>query len=174
MKTHKTASSTIMNMLFRFGESNNLTFALPAYNASQFFYPFYFNAAYVEGYFRRTFLKFDIMCHHMRFQLGELDVFLQAQPVLRIDTFSPRSQRCDLSRHLTVPNRMTSRTSIASNGTVQIATTQVAAIMKKVPALLFYDFIATCKDFCKTKSQAAIKSEVQIVLKQHNFKATLV
>lgn len=73
MKTHKTASSTIMNMLFRFGESNNLTFALPAYNASQFFYPFYFNAAYVEGYFRRTFLKFDIMCHHMRFQLGEVE-----------------------------------------------------------------------------------------------------
>ena len=28
-KTHKTASSTIQNMLFRFGEKRNLNFALP-------------------------------------------------------------------------------------------------------------------------------------------------
>ncbi|KAM5165102.1 uncharacterized protein ACMZJ9_007526 [Mantella aurantiaca] len=76
MKTHKTASSTIMNILFRFGESNNLSFALPSYNASQFFYPFYFNAAFVENFvqnFRRTTHKFDIMCHHMRFHLQEVE-----------------------------------------------------------------------------------------------------
>ena len=28
-KTHKTASSTVQNMLFRFGEKYNLNFALP-------------------------------------------------------------------------------------------------------------------------------------------------
>ncbi|XP_072266201.1 galactose-3-O-sulfotransferase 2-like [Pyxicephalus adspersus] len=81
LKTHKTASSTIMNILFRFGESNNLTFALPSYNATQFFYPLYFNAAFVAQYFSQVIRKFDIMCHHMRFHLG------QVEKVMPKDTF---------------------------------------------------------------------------------------
>ncbi|KAM9316428.1 galactose-3-O-sulfotransferase 2-like [Gastrophryne carolinensis] len=73
LKTHKTASSTIMNILFRFGESHNLTFALPSNNAPQFMYPLYFNAAFVEGFITKTIPNFDIMCHHMRFHLGEVE-----------------------------------------------------------------------------------------------------
>ncbi|XP_018415854.1 PREDICTED: galactose-3-O-sulfotransferase 2-like [Nanorana parkeri] len=73
LKTHKTGSSTIMNILFRFGESHNLTFALPTYDAAQFFYPLYFNAAFVEDYIRKAIHHFDIMCHHMRFHLGEVE-----------------------------------------------------------------------------------------------------
>ncbi|XP_063775599.1 galactose-3-O-sulfotransferase 2-like [Pseudophryne corroboree] len=81
LKTHKTASSTIMNILFRFGESQNLTFALPAYNMSQFLYPSYFNAYFVEGFTRNTHHHYDIMCHHMRFLRPEVE------KVMSNDTF---------------------------------------------------------------------------------------
>ncbi|XP_069624215.1 galactose-3-O-sulfotransferase 2-like [Ranitomeya imitator] len=73
LKTHKTASSTIMNILFRFGESHNLTFALPANYQPQLFYPYYFTAYFVEGYTTKTRPKYDIMCHHMRFHLTEVE-----------------------------------------------------------------------------------------------------
>ena len=35
LKTHKTASSTLQNVLLRFGEKRNLTFALPKNGNSQ-------------------------------------------------------------------------------------------------------------------------------------------
>ncbi|MEE6519423.1 hypothetical protein FKM82_031249 [Ascaphus truei] len=81
LKTHKTASSTIMNMLFRFGESRNLTFAFPSRGASQFFYPSYFSAPFVGGFFPNTSGTFHIMCHHMRFLLTEVE------KVMPSDTF---------------------------------------------------------------------------------------
>ncbi|KAH0623951.1 hypothetical protein JD844_007178 [Phrynosoma platyrhinos] len=67
LKVHKSASSTVMNILFRFGETHNLTFALPINGASQLFYPHYFTAAAVEGFVPSKDSQFDIMCHHMRF-----------------------------------------------------------------------------------------------------------
>nr|XP_060622782.1 galactose-3-O-sulfotransferase 2-like [Anolis sagrei ordinatus] len=67
LKVHKSASSTVMNILFRFGETHNLTFALPVNGASQLYYPLYFTAAAVEGYVPGKDSQFDIMCHHMRF-----------------------------------------------------------------------------------------------------------
>ncbi|XP_069830042.1 galactose-3-O-sulfotransferase 2-like [Dendropsophus ebraccatus] len=73
LKTHKTGSSTIMNMLFRFGESRNLMFALPTNNFSQFFYPYHFRAYFVEGFVTRIRPSYDIMCHHMRFHLTEVE-----------------------------------------------------------------------------------------------------
>ncbi|XP_044146942.1 galactose-3-O-sulfotransferase 2-like [Bufo gargarizans] len=73
LKTHKTASSTIVNILFRFGESHNLTFALPILNYPQFFYPYYFMGYFVEGFITRIRPNYDIMCHHMRFQLTEVE-----------------------------------------------------------------------------------------------------
>ena len=36
LKTHKTASSTVQNMLFRFGEKQNLNFALPKDNGYRY------------------------------------------------------------------------------------------------------------------------------------------
>ncbi|KAM4771180.1 galactose-3-O-sulfotransferase 2-like [Rhinophrynus dorsalis] len=62
-----------MNMLFRFGESYNLTFAFPAKDNTQFFYPGVFHSSYVEGYLKKGYESFDIMCHHMRFQLSEVE-----------------------------------------------------------------------------------------------------
>ncbi|XP_056419080.1 galactose-3-O-sulfotransferase 2-like isoform X2 [Hyla sarda] len=73
LKTHKTASSTIMNILFRFGESHNLTFALPSNNRTQFFYSNYFKTYFVEGFKTKIQPKYDIMCHHMRFDLTEVE-----------------------------------------------------------------------------------------------------
>ncbi|KAM9035631.1 galactose-3-O-sulfotransferase 2-like isoform X2 [Sarcophilus harrisii] len=81
LKVHKSASSTIMNILFRFGEQRNLTFALPINQNSQLFYPSYFVAEVVEGFTGETSPSFDIMCHHLRFLQTEV------QRVMPNDTF---------------------------------------------------------------------------------------
>lgn len=72
LKTHKTASSTILNILYRFGESRNLTFALPLKKHSQLFYPFPFASYFVEGFSSRSIREFHIMCNHMRFRKSEV------------------------------------------------------------------------------------------------------
>ncbi|OQR75552.1 galactosylceramide sulfotransferase-like, partial [Tropilaelaps mercedesae] len=43
MKTHKCASSSLQNVLFRYGDKHNLTIALPLTNANYFGHPGYFN-----------------------------------------------------------------------------------------------------------------------------------
>ncbi|XP_051814318.1 galactose-3-O-sulfotransferase 2 [Acanthochromis polyacanthus] len=72
LKTHKTASSTILNILYRYGESRNLTFALPQNKHSQLFYPFFFASHFVEGVSTRSVREFHIMCNHMRFRKSEV------------------------------------------------------------------------------------------------------
>ncbi|RXM31466.1 hypothetical protein EOD39_6970 [Acipenser ruthenus] len=72
LKTHKTASSTILNILYRFGDARNLTFALPRGKHNQLFYPFYFTAFSVEGFRSKTIKEYDIMCNHMRFHISEV------------------------------------------------------------------------------------------------------
>uniref|UniRef100_A0A7M4ERA1 Galactose-3-O-sulfotransferase 2 n=1 Tax=Crocodylus porosus TaxID=8502 RepID=A0A7M4ERA1_CROPO len=67
LKVHKSASSTVMNILFRFGETRNLTFAFPFNGASQLFYPHFFAAEFVEGFVAGQASQFNILCHHMRF-----------------------------------------------------------------------------------------------------------
>ncbi|KAB5550106.1 hypothetical protein PHYPO_G00049880 [Pangasianodon hypophthalmus] len=81
LKTHKTASSTILNILYRYGDTNNLTFALPVYMHSQLFYPRYFMSHFVEGMKSRRGTEFHIMCNHMRFQGSEV------RKVMPLDTF---------------------------------------------------------------------------------------
>ncbi|XP_070826931.1 galactose-3-O-sulfotransferase 2 [Chaetodon trifascialis] len=72
LKTHKTASSTILNILYRYGESRNLTFALPLNKHSQLFYPLFFASHFVEGFSSRSVREFHIMCNHMRFRKSEV------------------------------------------------------------------------------------------------------
>ncbi|XP_066477594.1 galactose-3-O-sulfotransferase 2-like [Tiliqua scincoides] len=67
LKMHKSASSTVMNILFRFGETHNLTFAFPIKGDNLLHYPHYFTAGAVEGFSPSKESKFNIMCHHMRF-----------------------------------------------------------------------------------------------------------
>ncbi|XP_062328849.1 galactose-3-O-sulfotransferase 2 isoform X1 [Osmerus eperlanus] len=72
LKTHKTASSTILNILYRYGDSQNLTFALPYNMHSQLFYPNLFASYFVEGEQSRSKKKFHIMCNHLRLNIPEV------------------------------------------------------------------------------------------------------
>ncbi|NWI17267.1 G3ST2 sulfotransferase, partial [Crypturellus soui] len=67
LKVHKSASSTVMNILFRFGEMHNLSFAFPLNGGSQLFYPRHFMAKFVQGFSPGSAPQFNILCHHMRF-----------------------------------------------------------------------------------------------------------
>ncbi|XP_042340442.1 galactosylceramide sulfotransferase-like [Plectropomus leopardus] len=78
MKTHKTASSTFLNILFRFGEKHKLKFAFPN-SRNDFFYPASFQRTHVKGY--KSGMCFNIMCNHMRFNAPEV------AKVLPRDTF---------------------------------------------------------------------------------------
>ncbi|XP_061445432.1 galactose-3-O-sulfotransferase 4 [Rhineura floridana] len=78
LKSHKTGSSTITNILHRFGDAQSLRFALPA--RYQFSYPNLFQARRVKGWHPRGH-PFDILCHHMRFNLPEV------QKVMHPDSF---------------------------------------------------------------------------------------
>lgn len=69
LKTHKTASTTMQNLLFRFAERNNLTVALPVQTcAHQFCYPQTFTSRFVHPHT----LPPNIITSHMRFHKAEL------------------------------------------------------------------------------------------------------
>eukprot|EP00064_Thunnus_orientalis_P008485 superscaffoldBa00001009_g8508 len=76
LKTHKTASSTVLNMLYRFGEERNLYFALPL--GYQLGYPLPFNAHRVKGYRGPRAMEFHIMGNHMRFNKPEVEKVMPA------------------------------------------------------------------------------------------------
>ncbi|MBN3306986.1 G3ST4 sulfotransferase, partial [Amia calva] len=69
LKTHKTASSTVLNILYRFGDERGLHFALPP--RYQFGYPLPFKAFRVKGYKESGPRDFSIMGNHMRFRKSE-------------------------------------------------------------------------------------------------------
>ncbi|KAK7934086.1 hypothetical protein WMY93_004982 [Mugilogobius chulae] len=73
MKTHKTASSTFLNILFRFGEKHQLKFAFPN-GRNDFFYPSFFERSQVKDY--RPGMCFNIVCNHMRFNATEVSKVL--------------------------------------------------------------------------------------------------
>ncbi|KAK2860199.1 hypothetical protein Q7C36_004365 [Tachysurus vachellii] len=69
LKTHKTASSTVQNIFFRFAERNNLTVALPVTPCDhQFCYPRIFSKHFVHPYTMPP----NIVTSHMRFSHSEL------------------------------------------------------------------------------------------------------
>lgn len=78
MKTHKTASSTILNILFRFGEKHKLKFAFPD-GRNDFFYPSPFQCSQVKDY--RPGECFNIVCNHMRFDHQEVAKLLPPDAV---------------------------------------------------------------------------------------------
>ncbi|XP_047446736.1 galactosylceramide sulfotransferase [Mugil cephalus] len=73
MKTHKTASSTFLNILFRFGEKHQLKFAFPD-SRNDFLYPALFQRSQVKDY--RPGMCFNIICNHLRFNAPEIDKLL--------------------------------------------------------------------------------------------------
>lgn len=78
MKTHKTASSTLLNILFRFGEKHKLKFAFPD-GRNDFFYPSPFLCSQVKDYHPGE--CFNIVCNHMRFDAQEVSKLLPADAV---------------------------------------------------------------------------------------------
>ncbi|CAN9493058.1 unnamed protein product [Ophioblennius macclurei] len=72
LKTHRTESATIQNILYRYGEKSGLTFALPESGNLGFSFPTPFQAQFVEGVRDRSVENFDIMCNEMRFQKSEV------------------------------------------------------------------------------------------------------
>ncbi|XP_025066912.1 galactose-3-O-sulfotransferase 4 isoform X2 [Alligator sinensis] len=75
LKTHKTGSSTVVNLLHRFGEARGLRFALP--HRYQLGYPLPFQEPHIKGH-RPGGAPYDILCHHMRFNLPEVQKVMQA------------------------------------------------------------------------------------------------
>ncbi|XP_076159228.1 galactosylceramide sulfotransferase isoform X1 [Alosa pseudoharengus] len=73
MKTHKTASSTLLNILFRFGDKHHLKFALPD-GRNDFFYPSFFHHSHVRDY--RPGACFNVIGNHMRFNRLEAEQLL--------------------------------------------------------------------------------------------------
>ncbi|NWV60812.1 G3ST2 sulfotransferase, partial [Malurus elegans] len=80
LKTHKTASSTVLNIMYRFAERYNLTVALPTDQLFHLGYPSTFLARFVEG-FEAIGQNYNIMCNHLRFNLSEV------QKVMAANTF---------------------------------------------------------------------------------------
>ncbi|XP_034048841.1 galactosylceramide sulfotransferase isoform X2 [Thalassophryne amazonica] len=78
MKTHKTAGSTIQNILFRFGEKHKLKFAFPD-GRNDFFYPSPFLLSQVKDY--KPGDCFNIVCNHMRFDPKEVTKLLPPDAV---------------------------------------------------------------------------------------------
>ncbi|CAO2630273.1 Galactose-3-O-sulfotransferase 4 [Lemmus lemmus] len=67
LKTHKSGSSSVLNLLHRYGDQQGLRFALPAHY--QFGYPKLFQASKVKGYHPQssdTKKPFHILCHHLQ------------------------------------------------------------------------------------------------------------
>ncbi|NWX45020.1 G3ST2 sulfotransferase, partial [Steatornis caripensis] len=81
LKVHKSASSTVMNVLFRFGEMHNLTFAFPKGGGNQLFYPHHFLARSVQGFSPESPRQFNILCHHMRFLQPEVQKVVPSSAV---------------------------------------------------------------------------------------------
>ncbi|XP_075538622.1 galactosylceramide sulfotransferase-like isoform X2 [Dermacentor variabilis] len=75
LKTHKCASSSVQNMLMRYGESHGLRFVLPK-SANYLGHPHLFNRSMAPGK-----PPFDMLVHHARFHETEMRAVLRQQPL---------------------------------------------------------------------------------------------
>ncbi|CAI6344555.1 unnamed protein product [Macrosiphum euphorbiae] len=66
MKTHKCASSTVQNILMRFGHMENLDFLLPDMN-NYIGNPIHFNISMISNNYSTEDRKFDMFVHHTRY-----------------------------------------------------------------------------------------------------------
>lgn len=72
LKTHKCASSTIMNILLRYGVTHNLTFVLPRSRTTHYIgHPALFHHNLIRD-IRGYNLTYNILTHHTRFNKGEV------------------------------------------------------------------------------------------------------
>lgn len=78
LKTHKCASSSVQNVLLRYGERHNLSFVLPA-RTNYLGHPRRFQHAMAPGNGTR---RFDVLAHHTRFDEAEVRRVLVPDAVL--------------------------------------------------------------------------------------------
>ncbi|CAG5112164.1 Oidioi.mRNA.OKI2018_I69.chr2.g6407.t1.cds [Oikopleura dioica] len=83
LKTHKTASSTVQNVLLRWGQKNKKTFALPKSGKSIFSYWKSFKVSDVHGYCESC-PKPDIIAHHLRYSPDVEKLFAMDEPVYHL------------------------------------------------------------------------------------------
>ncbi|XP_062979090.1 galactosylceramide sulfotransferase-like [Elgaria multicarinata webbii] len=79
LKTHKTGSSTVQNILFRASEQHNLIVAFPLYSY-QFAYPERFSRAFVEDLPPGA-AHHNLLCSHMRLDLGAVQALMPPQSI---------------------------------------------------------------------------------------------
>ncbi|KAL3199157.1 hypothetical protein MRX96_014121 [Rhipicephalus microplus] len=75
LKTHKCASSSVQNLLMRYGERHRLTFALPRWDV------YLGNRALLNRNMAVGTPPFDMLVHHTRFQEVEARALLKSDPV---------------------------------------------------------------------------------------------
>ena len=65
LKTHRSGSGTLANILYRYGDLNELDFALPKQKTYDFYWPLHFNPSFVDKtYLNSTAPNFLINARH--------------------------------------------------------------------------------------------------------------
>ncbi|XP_054721623.1 galactose-3-O-sulfotransferase 4-like isoform X2 [Uloborus diversus] len=71
LKTHKCASSTVQNILMRYGDEKNLTFVLPE-ESNYIGHPKKFSRSLLTEQVK-MYSNFNLLCHHLRFDAHEIE-----------------------------------------------------------------------------------------------------
>ena len=89
LKTHKTGSSTITNILNRYGDFHNLTFALPHDGFYNFFWPLSFEKSFIADLKGK---KPNILCNHARWNKQTMKELMEQDTVFITILRNPVSQ----------------------------------------------------------------------------------
>ena len=89
LKTHKTGSSTITNILNRYGDLHNLTVALPQHGFYNFFWPLSFEKSFTADLRGK---RPNILCNHARWNKHTMKEFMPQDTVFITILRNPVSQ----------------------------------------------------------------------------------
>ena len=79
VKTHKTGSSTLQNIIRRFGMNNNLPIAMPVSDGNRFEYPYFFKPTFVKKL--PSGRKSRIIANHLRASRELYETFPEAKRI---------------------------------------------------------------------------------------------
>jgi len=79
LKTHKTASTVVQNVILRYADHHGLLVGAPAFNDHKFGYSA--GKTFHHNQLRKSQLKISILCHHMRFNYEEVKMVMPTQTV---------------------------------------------------------------------------------------------
>merc|ERR1719233_2565671 len=106
-KTHKTGSTTLQNIVFRFGEKNKLIFVLPKIKSHRFSLKSHFTIQMAELFSQNENVVFDIFAAHSRWNLAQVKILIPEGytfTILRdpVDTFESYFSYMGVDRKLGV------------------------------------------------------------------------